>query len=93
MILNTFPWVNITPTLHKVLAHAPNIISGFNNGLVLEQLSEEGLEVSNKLIRIYRQRLSRKFSFQANIKVVLLVFMSKRPSPLTEQKIEEIGTR
>ena len=64
---------NITPTSHKVLAHAPNIISGFNNGLGLEQLSEEGLEASNKLIRRYRERLSRKFSFQDNINDILLV--------------------
>ena len=70
LILNTFPWANITPTLHKVLAHAPDIISSFNNGLELEQLSEEGLEASNKLIRRYRERLSRKFSFEDNIKDV-----------------------
>ena len=66
LILNSFPWANITPTLHKVFAHAPNIISTFNNGLWLEQLSEEGLEASNKLIRRYRERLSRKFSFEDN---------------------------
>ena len=70
LILNTFPWANITPTLHKVLAHAPDIISTFNNGLGLEQLSEEGLEASNKLIRRYRERLSRKFSFEDSIKYV-----------------------
>ena len=70
LILKTFPWANITPTLHKVLAHAPDIISSFNNGLGLEQLSEEGLEASNKLIRRYRERLSRKFSFEDNMKDV-----------------------
>ena len=68
LILKTFPWANITPTLHKV--HALDIISSFNNGLGLEQLSEEGLEASNKLIRRYRERLSRKFSFEDNMKDV-----------------------
>ena len=61
---------NIMHTLHKVLAHAPNIISDFNNRRGLEQLSEERLEASDKLIRRYRERLSRKFSFQENIKDV-----------------------
>ena len=69
-ILNTFPWANITPTLHKVLAHAPEIIITFNNGKGLEQLSEEGLEASNKLIRRYRERLSLKFCFEDNIRDV-----------------------
>ena len=47
LILKTFSWANITPMLHKVLAHAPDIISSSNNGLGLEQLSKEGLEASN----------------------------------------------
>ena len=70
LVLNTFPWVNISPTLHKVLAHASDIISTLNNGFGLEILSEEGLESSNKLIRRYRERLSRKFNFNDNIKDV-----------------------
>ena len=60
--------------LHKVLAHAPDIISSFNNGLGLEQLSE-GLEASNKLIRRYRERLSRKFSLEDNMKDVFTRFL------------------
>ena len=75
LILNIFTRVNITPNLHKVLAHAPNIISGFDNGLGLEQLSEE-LGASNKLIRRYRERLSRKFSFQDNINFTRILFQS-----------------
>ena len=70
LVLNTFPWVNISPTLHKVLAHSSDIISTLNNGLGLEMLSEEGLESSNKLIRRYRELLSRKFNFNDNIKDV-----------------------
>ena len=48
------------------------IISAFNNGVGLEQLSEKGLEASNKLIRSYREQLSRKFSFEDNIRDILL---------------------
>ena len=62
--------MNISPTLHKVLAHSSDIISTLNNGLGLEMLSEEGLESRNKLIRRYRERLSRKFNFNDNIKDV-----------------------
>ena len=47
--LNTFPWVNISPKLHKVLAHSSDIISTLNNGLGLEMLSEEGLESSEQI--------------------------------------------
>ena len=65
-ILTNFPWVPITPTLHKLLAHAPQIISIHNDGFSLETLSEEGLEACNKLIRRYRERLSHIFSFEVN---------------------------
>ncbi|KAI6659891.1 hypothetical protein LOD99_14231 [Oopsacas minuta] len=60
-ILCAFPWANVSPTLHKLLARAPEIISMFNDGHGLENISEEGLEASNKYIRRYRDRLARKF--------------------------------
>ena len=69
-----------------MLAHAPNIISGFNNGLGLEQLSEEGLEESNKLIRRYRERLSRKFSFQDNIKDVFTRMLCQSDPVLSQNR-------
>ncbi|KAI6647514.1 hypothetical protein LOD99_8779 [Oopsacas minuta] len=56
--------------MHKLLAHAASIISDYNDGYGLEQLSEEGLESSNKLLRRFRERLSRKFSFEENLKDV-----------------------
>lgn len=61
----------LSPTLLKLLSHAHDIISSFNNGLGLELLSE-GLEASNKLIRRYRERLPRKFSFEDNVKDVFI---------------------
>ena len=29
-IINNFPWVSITPTLHKLLAHTPELIRDYN---------------------------------------------------------------
>ncbi|KAI6648338.1 hypothetical protein LOD99_12147 [Oopsacas minuta] len=75
-ILCAFPWANVSPTLHKLLAHAPEIISTFNDGHGLEKLSEEGLEASNKYIRRYRDRLARKFSFEENLKDVFVRLIS-----------------
>ncbi|KAI6651332.1 Dna-mediated transposase [Oopsacas minuta] len=77
-ILTNFSWAHVTPTLHKLLAHAPQIIADHNDGFGLEDLSEEGLESCNKLVRRYRERLSRKFSFEDNVKDVFvrLIFQS-----------------
>ena len=49
-ILTNFPWVHVTPTLHKFLAHAPQILSDFYEGSGLEDLSEEGIEACNILV-------------------------------------------
>ena len=76
-ILTNFSWVHITPTLHKLLPHAPQIISDYNEGFGLEDLSEEGIEACNKLIRRYRERLSRKFSLEDNIKDVFVRLISQ----------------
>ena len=43
----------------------------------LEDFSEEGIEACNKLIRKYRERLSRKFSFEDNIKDVFVSLISQ----------------
>ncbi|KAI6660554.1 hypothetical protein LOD99_14138 [Oopsacas minuta] len=75
-ILYAFPWANVSPTLHKLLAHAPEIISTFNDGHGLENLSEEGLEASNEYIRRYRDRFARKFSFEENLKDVFVRLIS-----------------
>ena len=66
-----------TPTLHKLLAHALQIISDHNGGYGLEDLSEEGLEACNKLVRRYRERLSRKFRFEDNIRDVFIRLISQ----------------
>ena len=75
-ILINFSWGHVTPTLHKLLAHAPQIISDHNGGYWLEDLSEEGLEACNKLVRRYRERLPRKFSFEDNFRDVFIRLIS-----------------
>ncbi|KAI6648997.1 hypothetical protein LOD99_6880 [Oopsacas minuta] len=76
-ILTNFSWAQVTPTLHKLLAHAPQIIADHNDGFGLEDLSEEGLESCNKLVRRYHERLSRKFSFEDNVKDVFVRLISQ----------------
>ena len=63
-----FPGRNISPTLHKLLAHAAQLINDFNEGYGLEAFSEEGIEASNKLIRRFRGRLSRRFCFEDELR-------------------------
>ena len=38
-IIETFPWANINPTLHKVLAHSAQLIEKHNRGTGLKSLS------------------------------------------------------
>ena len=50
----------MTPTLHKVLVHGPDIVE--NALLPIGQLSEEAAEARNKHFREYRLSYARKFS-------------------------------
>ena len=77
IIIQHFPWANISPTVHKVLAHTPQVINEYNDGFGLENLSEEGLEASNKLIRRYRERLSRKFCFEDELSDIFIRLLSQ----------------
>ena len=67
LILESFPWANITPTLHKLLAHSEELLSEVNSGFGFKCFSEEGSEACNKLIRKYREHLARKTSFEGNM--------------------------
>ena len=60
------PWISITPTLHKVLAHSWELIL-LNEGFGLGSLDESGLEGNNKILRAIRSKLSRKISQQSNL--------------------------
>ena len=85
-IVNNFPWVSITPSLHKLLAHSTELISSFNhgssstqrNGLSstqrngLKLYSEECIEPLNKYVRSFRDKLARKTSFEHNVRDIFV---------------------
>ena len=77
LIIDTFPWASITPTLHKVLGHSAHLIEDYNGGRGLKSLSEEGLEACHKHIRRYREQLARKFSFETNIQYIFIRLTSQ----------------
>ncbi|KAI6656124.1 hypothetical protein LOD99_1457 [Oopsacas minuta] len=80
--------------MYKLLAHAASIISDYNDGYGLEQLSEEGLESSNKLLRRFRERLSRKFSFEENLKDVFSrIICQSDPILLLNKKMRKSTSR
>ena len=50
LLLETFPWVSISPTCHAVLAHSAEVIA-LNGGYGLGLCSEQPSEAVHKLIR------------------------------------------
>ena len=80
-ILLKFPFANITPSLHKLLAHSTELIRDCNNGFGMKEFSEEAVESCNKLIRKYREHLSRKNSFSLNTKDIF-VRLSSQSDPV-----------
>ena len=84
LILDSFPWVGITPTLHRVLAHSEEILKDLNFGHGLKCFSEEGSEACNKLIRKYRENLARKCSFEDNV-VDIFVRLASESDPVLNQ--------
>lgn len=65
-IVDAFPWVSITGSLHKVLGHSWELIE-LNGGRGIGALDEAGMEGCHKVLRGIRTRLSRKISQQANL--------------------------
>ena len=59
-------WINISPTLHALLAHAWELIAA-NEDKGLGAYTESGLEHNNKFLRFYRQFLSRKNNHYSNL--------------------------
>ena len=92
LILIAFPWASITPTLHKVLAHSPQIIEEYNEGRSMKSFSEEGLEACHKYIRHFREQLARKTSFEANIQDIFTRLIAQSDYfSVTQRKI--IGSK
>ena len=52
-------WINVSPTVHSLLAHSPELIEN-NDCCGLGNFSESGLENNNKYLRFYRRNLARK---------------------------------
>ena len=84
LILESFPWANITPTLHKLLAHSEELLREINFGYGFKCFSEEGSEACNKLIRKYREHLARKTSFEDNISDIFIRLASESDPGLLE---------
>ena len=82
LILDSFPWASITPTLHKLLAHSEELIRESNSGFGLKKFSEEGTEACNKLARKYKETLARKDSFETNI-VAIFVRLASQCDPVS----------
>jgi hypothetical protein len=79
-IVTHFPWAKISPSIHRVLAHSPELIE-LNEGLGLGSKSEEGLEALNKNIRHLRVHGARKTSISDNFQDVF-IHMWRRSSPV-----------
>ena len=68
--------------LTLTLSACTELIRDCNDGIVLKEFSEEAVEACNKLIRRYREHLSRKNSFSLHQRRVYTTFKSKRSSSL-----------
>ena len=85
-LIDTLPWVSITPTLHKLLGHSWELIS-LNEGVGLKRLDESGMEGCNKMLRTIRTKHSQKISQQAcNIDCLTRLWLGSDPV-LQQQRI------
>ena len=66
LLRNKFPYVPVSETAHMVLGHSFQLIE-LNDGYGLGQMSEQGLEGLNKLVRRFSERYARQKSLDANI--------------------------
>ena len=65
-ILTELKWADLTPTAHKVLAHAEELLTN-NMGMGIGHLSEEGLEACHKIIRRFRATWTLQTSDDTNL--------------------------
>ena len=65
-LVDSFPWISITGSVHKVIGHSWELIE-LNGGYGMGSLDELGMEGCHKVLRGIRTRLSRKISQQANL--------------------------
>ena len=67
LIVNTWPWVKLTPSLHELYAHLPDLVRN-NNDYGLGDLSEENLESLHRNFKDDRENFSRLFSVREMLK-------------------------
>ena len=70
LLREKFPMVIVTETTHMVLGHSFQLIDA-NDGYGLGQMTEQGLESVNKLVKRYSERFARQISLGANITDVM----------------------
>ena len=79
IILTEFKWADLTPSVHKVLAHSTELVSN-NMCRGLGHLSEEGLEACHKIIRRFRANWTLQSNDLANLKdLVKKLWLSSDP--------------
>ena len=66
LLIDIGPWVRVTPTLHELYAHLPQLIEE-NGSRGLKALSEENLEALHKILRRIRERKSRLMNVGSNL--------------------------
>ena len=72
LLRNKFSFVPVSETAHMVLGHSFQLIE-LNDGYGLGQMSEQGLEGLNKLVRRFSERYARQRSLDANITDVVFI--------------------
>ena len=80
LLLEVFPWVSVSPSVHGALAHGAEAMDR-NGGYGLGTKTEQGSEATNKLVRNTRQFGARKTSMADNLRDVW-VKLFKRTDPL-----------
>ena len=66
LILDTFPWVILPESIHRLITHSAELIEA-NDGLGLGGTSEEGIEGMIKWVRYHRQHGARTDSVFHNL--------------------------
>ena len=94
-IVQSFPWAVMSTSVHRVLAHGPELVQE-NDLLGLGGQSEEGLETNNKFVRALRRESSRKTSTEENFQDTfqhlwlksspLLIAVGKEKSKLKKER-------
>ena len=88
-ILEYFEWCQIPGTIHRLLAHAAERIH-LNDNFGLGSLSEESIEVSQKMLRRYRELGARKCGLKENLTDVFMHWWTQSdPSIQAEARVSQ----